>query len=91
MPKIRNLEWGGQSPKGTYFFRQRDPTKNVVFVLNCMCIWTEPSIDGSHSRTDPRISTRDTKTMNLFNDKLSLSDPAYPLIPSVFDPAVLHT
>ena len=46
-----------------------------------MYVWTDPSIDGCHSSTDPRISTRDTKTMNLFNDKLQLSEPAYPFNP----------
>ena len=43
--------------------------------------WTEPSIDGSHSRTNPRISTRETKTMDLMM-KLGLSDPPHPLFPS---------
>ena len=47
----------------------------------CMYVWTDPSIDGCHSSTDPRISTRDTKTMNLFNDKLQWSEPAYPFNP----------
>ena len=44
-------------------------------------VWTEPSIDGSHSRTNPRISTRETKTMDLMM-KLGLSDPPHPLFPS---------
>ena len=29
----------------------------------CMCAWTEPSINGSHSRTDPRTSTREPKQL----------------------------
>ena len=46
-----------------------------------MYAWTDPSIDGCHSSTDPRISTRDAKTLNLFNDKLKWSEPAYPFNP----------
>ena len=34
-----------------------------------MFTWTEPSIDVSHSTTDPRISNRDTKTMSLMMNK----------------------
>ena len=56
-----------------------------------MYVWTDPSIDGCHSRTDPRISARDTKTKSLFNDKLNLSDPAYPLILLAFCPMMLQT
>ena len=54
-------------------------------------VWTEPRNRGSHSRTNPRISTRDTKTVNLFNDKLGVSDPTYPLILLIFIPIMLQT